>query len=76
VQEAARPGSPTQPPLLNPRSTGEGEDPAAASLAARAEARRLIMAGDMAAAVALLQVRVFLGGAGRGRPLSAVRVVL
>jgi hypothetical protein len=33
------------------------EDPAAASLATRARARQLVMAGDMAAAVALLQVR-------------------
>ncbi|KAI8467332.1 MAG: SPRY-domain-containing protein [Monoraphidium minutum] len=43
------------------------EDPAAASLAARCEARRLIMAGDMQAAVALLQgayPRVLRGGAG------------
>ncbi|KIY98933.1 hypothetical protein MNEG_9030 [Monoraphidium neglectum] len=41
------------------------EDPAAASLATRARARQLVMAGDMAAAVALLQgsyPRVLKGG--------------
>lgn len=43
------------PPHHTP-SIGE-EDAAAASLPARCQARRLIMGGDMAAAVALLQVR-------------------
>lgn len=55
---------PRMRPLPTPRARSGGGGPAEASLAARRNARRLIMAGDMQGAVALLQVTGGLVGGG------------